>query len=32
VPFARFGFAALDAGELREAVSRLARSFPPDAG
>jgi GntR family transcriptional regulator/MocR family aminotransferase len=28
IPFARFGFALLDDGELREAVKRLARAFP----
>jgi GntR family transcriptional regulator/MocR family aminotransferase len=28
IPFARFGFAMLDEGELREAVKRLARAFP----
>ncbi len=28
IPFARFGFALLDDGEIREAVKRLARAFP----
>ena len=28
IPFARFGFAPLDADEAREAVRRLARAFP----